>query len=63
MLCVRTEVDFIFKLLVSASIWEGQQCKRVELTLLDMSSAIINKMVRKSCYQYISLIFVISIYL
>ena len=30
---------------VSASIWEGQQCKRVELTLLDMSSAIINKMV------------------
>ncbi|CAB4043167.1 Hypothetical predicted protein, partial [Paramuricea clavata] len=30
--------------MVSASIWEGQQCKRVELTLLDMSSAIINKM-------------------
>lgn len=30
--------------MVSASIWEGQQCKRVELNLLDMSSAIINKM-------------------
>ncbi len=41
-----TEMLNIFVILVSASIWEGQQCKRVELTLLDMSSAIINKMVR-----------------
>ncbi|XP_046839134.1 protein PHTF1-like [Xenia sp. Carnegie-2017] len=30
--------------MVGASIWEGRQFKRVELTLLDMSSAIINKM-------------------
>ncbi|XP_028405988.1 putative homeodomain transcription factor 1 [Dendronephthya gigantea] len=48
--------------MVSASIWEGRQCKRVELTLLDMSSAIINKMnAFKASSGYLQLALVVSV--
>ena len=38
-------VNLVIFLLVMVSIWEGNQCKKAQLTLMEISAAIANKVV------------------
>ena len=45
-------VNLVIFLLVMVSIWEGNQCKKAQLTLMEISAAIANKVVSPLLFSF-----------